>query len=129
VEKCAQPVIPACVDRNAYCTAPPDIPAFARRDDLHRPLQDWINVPDTKLRYYCAQVSISSTLNARIFCTNIILAAFSSYIDVEKAAETTVIRKICTYNVDEIDGRTTGLLVTRQIQMQLHFTSPRTLTI
>jgi hypothetical protein len=55
VEKCAQPVIPACVDRNAYCTAPPDIPAFARRDDLYRPLQDWINVPDTKLRYYCAQ--------------------------------------------------------------------------
>ena len=54
-EKCEQPVIPACVDRNAYCTLPPDIPTDARRDELFRPLQDWITVPDTKLKYYCSK--------------------------------------------------------------------------
>jgi len=32
---------------------------------------------------------------------------FSSYVYVEKAAKTTFVRKICTFNVDEIDGRTT----------------------
>jgi len=30
------------------------------------------------------QVSISSTLNAQILCTNVVLAAFSSYMYVEK---------------------------------------------
>ncbi len=28
---------------------------------------------------------------------------FSSYMYIEKAAKTTLVRKICTYNVDEID--------------------------
>jgi len=32
--------------------------------------------PNIKYNY---QVSISSTLNARLFCTNVILAAFSTY--------------------------------------------------
>ncbi len=57
IEKCNQTVIPNCVDRNNYCSLPPDIPADARRDDVHRPLQDWINVPDTKLIYYCAKTN------------------------------------------------------------------------
>ncbi len=30
---------------------------------------------------------------------------FSSYVYVEKAAETMFVQKICSYNVDEIDGR------------------------
>ena len=53
IEKCYQPVLPKCVDRNSYCSLPPQLPTLARRDDLYRPLQDWITVPDTKLRYYC----------------------------------------------------------------------------
>jgi hypothetical protein len=57
IEKCNQTVIPNCVDRNNYCSLPPDIPTDARRDDVHRPLQDWINVPDTKLIYYCAKTN------------------------------------------------------------------------
>jgi len=36
-------------------------------------------------------VSISSTLNVRVFSTNVIWAAFSSYMYVEKAAETTFV--------------------------------------
>ena len=48
VEKCAQPVIPNCVDRNVYCTLPPSTPKEARLDELYRPLTDWNNVPDTK---------------------------------------------------------------------------------
>ena len=54
-EKCLKPAIPDCVDRNNYCTQPPAIPANARRDDVNRPLQDWINFPDTKLFYYCSK--------------------------------------------------------------------------
>ncbi len=50
-------------------------------------------------------MSISSTLNARVFCTNIILAAFSSYMYLEKAAEKSFVQKNCTLNVDEIDER------------------------
>ena len=53
VEKCDQPVLKACVDRNKYCEQPPQTPIQATRDDLYRPLQDWMNVPDTKLKYYC----------------------------------------------------------------------------
>jgi len=36
----------------------------------------------------CAQVSISSTLNPCVFRTNVISAAFSSYMYIVKAAET-----------------------------------------
>jgi hypothetical protein len=43
-------------------------------------------------------------LNAHIFRTNVILAAFSSYMYIVKAAETTFVQKIRTFNVDEIDG-------------------------
>jgi len=44
-------------------------------------------------------------LNTRVFCTNIISAAFSSYMYVIKAAETYVrkVQKIRTFNVDELD--------------------------
>jgi hypothetical protein len=38
---------------------------------------------------------------------------FSSYVYVDKAAETTFVQNICTYNVDEIDGYTTVLNVIR----------------
>jgi len=37
--------------------------------------------------------SISSTLNARVFHTNVISAAFSSYMYIEKAAETNFFTK------------------------------------
>jgi len=50
-------------------------------------------------------MSISSTLNAQIFCTNVVLAAFSSYMYVVKAAETTFVWKIRTFDIDEIDHR------------------------
>ncbi len=40
---------------------------------------------------------------------------FSSYMYVKKASETTFIQKICTYNVDEIDGRITYKNVTNFI--------------
>jgi hypothetical protein len=53
------------------------------------------------------QPSISSTLNARFIRTNVILAAFSSYMYVEKAAKTTFIQKRRAFNVDEIDTRWT----------------------
>jgi len=35
--------------------------------------------------------------------TNVVSAAFTTYMQLEKAAETTFIWKICTFNVDEID--------------------------
>jgi len=51
--------------------------------------------------------SISSTLNVRIFRTNIILAAFLRFFYectyVKKAAETTFVQKMRAFNVDEID--------------------------
>jgi hypothetical protein len=46
--------------------------------------------------------SISSTLNMHVFRTNVILAAFSTYVR-KKAAKTTFVRKMCAFNVDEID--------------------------
>ena len=53
IEKCLQPSVPSCVDRNHYCSLPPPVPNNARLDEIFRPLQDWINFPDTKLKYYC----------------------------------------------------------------------------
>jgi len=44
-------------------------------------------------------------INVQIFRTNVILAAFTNYIQHEKAAKTTLVQKICTLNVDEIDNR------------------------
>jgi len=50
------------------------------------------------------QASISSTLYARIFRTNVILADFFLRMYVrKKAAETTFVQNIRTFNVDEID--------------------------
>ncbi len=40
------------------------------------------------------------------FCTNVVSAAFSSYMYVVKAAKKTFVQKNCTFNVDEIDYRT-----------------------
>jgi len=41
--------------------------------------------------------SISSMLNAQIFCTKVVFRQlFSGYMYVEKAAKTTFVRKICT---------------------------------
>ncbi len=57
------------------------------------------------VQYLVEKVSISSTLNARIFCMNVVSAAFSSYMYVDKAAETTFVRKMRAYNIGEIDGR------------------------
>jgi len=51
-------------------------------------------------------VSISSTLNVQIFRSNVVLAVFSSYMYIEKAAKMTFVRKMRAYNVDEIDGMT-----------------------
>ncbi len=45
---------------------------------------------------HCAQVSISSTFYVCIFRTNVVLADFSSYVKIEKAAEMTFVQKICT---------------------------------
>jgi hypothetical protein len=36
---------------------------------------------------------------------NVVSAAFTTYMQLEKAAETTFVRKICTFNVDEIDTK------------------------
>ncbi len=48
------------------------------------------------------QVSISSMLNARIFHTNIVSAAFF-LLHIHR--KITFVQKICTFNVDEIDYR------------------------
>ncbi len=40
-----------------------------------------------------------------IFCTNMFWQLLSSYMYVAKAAKTTFVRKICTFNIDEIDNR------------------------
>ncbi len=47
--------------------------------------------------------SISSTSYVRDFRMNVILAAFPSYMYVEKAAEMMFVQKTRAYNVDEID--------------------------
>jgi len=48
-------------------------------------------------------VSISSTFSLQLFCTNVVSAAFTTCMQLEKAAETTFVQKIHTFNVDEID--------------------------
>ncbi len=45
------------------------------------------------------QVSISSTLYARVFRTNVVSADFSSYVYLEKAAETTFVQKMRAFYV------------------------------
>jgi hypothetical protein len=51
------------------------------------------------------QVSISSTLNVRFFVRMSFWQLLSSYMQVENAPKKTFVRKICAFNVDEIDGR------------------------
>jgi hypothetical protein len=45
--------------------------------------------------FFSGQELISSTLYARVFRTNVVSADFSSYVYIEKAAETTLVQKIC----------------------------------
>jgi len=63
------------------------------------------------------KVSISSTLNVRIFHTNVVSAAFFTYIRMymrrTKAAKMKFVRNIRAYNVDEIDQRMIRQSVTR----------------
>jgi len=40
----------------------------------------------------------------QFFCTNVVSAAFTTYMQIEKAPKTTFVRKIQTFNVDEIDS-------------------------
>jgi len=67
------------------------------------------------------QVSISSTLNVRIFRTNVVLAAFFMYTHTNirrtKDAKMMFVQNICGYNVDEIDHRleTIPAMFTKQI--------------
>jgi hypothetical protein len=52
------------------------------------------------------EVSSSSTLYARIFCMNVILAAyFLVTCTLEKVAKNTFVQKTRAYKVDEIDRR------------------------
>ncbi len=53
------------------------------------------------------QVSNSSTLNERVFHTNVLLYVRQSQNVTRKAAKKTFVQKIRTFNVDEIDGRST----------------------
>ncbi len=53
--------------------------------------------------YFRDQVSISSTFFARFFRTNVVfLRTRNEHVTRKKAAETTFVRKIHTFNVDEI---------------------------
>jgi len=47
-------------------------------------------------KHKMVQVSISSTFLRTNFCTNVVSAAFTMYMQLEKAAETTFVQKICT---------------------------------
>jgi len=51
------------------------------------------------------QVSISSTFLHTNFLCEYRFGSFSSYMYLVKAAETTFVRKICLFNVDEIDTK------------------------
>jgi len=63
-------------------------------------LKKWRGLLKRKLNYglpFVSQVSISSTFYTQIFCTNVFfLQLFSSYMQVEKAAEKTFVHKIST---------------------------------
>ncbi len=56
-----------------------------------------------KVVLYSFLESNSPTLNAPIFVRTLFQHLFSSYMYVVKAAKMTFVRKICTFNVDEID--------------------------
>jgi hypothetical protein len=61
---------------------------------------NFINILSTPFLYESALHSfslvISSTLYTRVFRTNVVLADFSSYVYIEKAAETMFVQKIRT---------------------------------
>jgi hypothetical protein len=58
------------------------------------------------LQHLCAPgLNFINILCARVFRTNVVLADFSSYVYLEKAAETTFVQKMRAFYVDEIDGR------------------------
>jgi hypothetical protein len=70
-------------------------------------------ITHSKTPLMLAQVSISSTLNVRIFRTNVV---FSSYVlDLSKK----FVRKICAFNVDEIDNRPLNGLISPTFYMQI----------
>ena len=48
IEQCAQPVIPACVDRIIYCNPPPIVPTGVVVNALFIQVPGWNNVPNTK---------------------------------------------------------------------------------
>ena len=52
-ERCSQPTIPDCVDKNPYCSYPPMAPTNGKMIETNRPLDDYLTVPGTTLYYYC----------------------------------------------------------------------------
>ena len=52
-ERCSKPKIPDCVDKNPYCSYPPEKPKNGKLIETERPLDDYLTVPGTILYYYC----------------------------------------------------------------------------
>jgi hypothetical protein len=52
-DKCSDPKIPNCVDRNVYCQVPPKLPRKAMINEVFIPVKGWLNIPNTKLTYLC----------------------------------------------------------------------------
>jgi len=59
----------------------------------------WLNL----ILYWVHLVSISSTFYEQLFCTNVVSAAFSTYMLLEKAVKMAFVWKTRAFNVDEID--------------------------
>ncbi len=53
IEDCDRPKIPKCVDKNKYCTDPPPIPKFAKRNDINVAAPGYKTHPGTVYYYYC----------------------------------------------------------------------------
>ena len=62
VEKCLQPTLPKCVDRNTYCTPPPlnkmnddgSINSFMKIEFDQEP--NYPYVPNTMIKYWCSGI-------------------------------------------------------------------------
>ena len=52
-ERCLEPVIPDCVDKNPYCSYPPLASDNGKMIVMNRPLDDYLTVPGTTMYYYC----------------------------------------------------------------------------
>ncbi len=52
-EKCDVPIIPACVDRNKYCSIPPPVPGGASIKFVNKPLPTHDNISNTIITYEC----------------------------------------------------------------------------